>query len=519
MPIPPSQKGKFRPRKPASRPSGVPVGAAAASAGRGSSAAAGGSGGRQSGSAGSAGGRGRGGRDGGRGGRSGRAGRGGRGGGRGRGRGRTPMPRGTVFFTGNAPEAGGAKKPGGPGGILTPGGRRGGPGGRGRGRTGIQQASLKLDSDEMVVGELTEAIGSNLQGAEPTKILDKPNMSSMFDDGNEKPSSLAAQFSVAETYDSDSSVEEERHRARERKQARDSSRGGHSNSSNVPPSQLPFPVPAASVGVGASPVRPPMYHVPTQEEKQDKDAPNNAAASSNSRNAAGASPFCDPSDTDGIREEEGSWSVFQFPTRLPLLPVPTDVPSSAAGEDEQNTANMNAGTGVAPQAAGSNDDAVMMDVDSGADGLIRSTIPFQSDVSTPPVNTSAFDNTMMRSGKLGTIRVHKSGKTILDLGDVRVQDAVWKDTAVFLVAFVVVVVVLVSHAYHSTRCHFSFISSHIYTTALVHFLFNTTRIDSTECIRGTDVWLYSACVGNRSDPIVVYQFGYCQEEHRCDAGR
>ena len=80
-------------------------------------------------------------------------------------------------------------------------------------KSGIKQAGEK-ELDEVIVGELAEAIGSGKVGTK-TRILERssgPNNPGMFEDKNQQAapeSELAAEY-----YDSDSSVEERR---RERK--------------------------------------------------------------------------------------------------------------------------------------------------------------------------------------------------------------------------------------------------------------------------------------------------------------
>ena len=149
MPIPPSQKGKFKPRKPPKKikpgsstsaasssaaapdaPTSTPTVAFAPSTfvGRG----------------------GRGGRDGGRG--------KGRGGGKGRGRGRTPVPSGTVFFTGSEKKESATAKKRAPSSTT-------------------RKRNKNTETTEEIVGQLDTAIGTKKTKEEgegtKTSILDR----------------------------------------------------------------------------------------------------------------------------------------------------------------------------------------------------------------------------------------------------------------------------------------------------------------------------------------------------------
>ena len=389
MAPPPQQKGKFRPRKP---PKPITAGASTGS-GTQSSGTGGGGGKASSGAKGKGGSGGRGGGRGGRGGRS-----GGRGGGRGgRGRGRQAMPRGgAVFFTGSDPSSASSNKKSAAAsrGILR-GAKRVGAGADGKPRPKgsiLQQSRLaNKDAEEVIVGELDEAIGAS-QG-KSSKILDGPAFSgpSMFDDDDANKTASSSHFSIAETYDSDSSVEERRV-AKQRR-----GRRPHT----LQPTQLPFPVTQAPLGIGEATQRLPLY-------------PDSGLLQTVSVEAPVSSPFADTSVAANKKSEQDSWFLFQFPTRLPLEPAPI-APSSGALDPMMTISSSS--LPVAPPVG--SDDAIPMQGVDNHDGT-GSAVAFASEVSTPPVVANSFDNALtQRAGKLGKIRVYKSGKTVLDMGNVR----------------------------------------------------------------------------------------------------
>jgi hypothetical protein len=357
-PPPPSQAGKFKPRKPAAKKIvvGGAVGAADATAAATTSASTGGSGGRGRGHGRGAGGRGRG---------SG-------------GQGRAPMPRGQVFFTGT-PAASTTK-------ASRGGGAGGGPtAGRGGIKTAASAAGNKAktikmerkdkddDNDfEVIVGELEVGVGAHhLNSGKKESILERDD-----DDDERTPYGgsdryqVETHFSVAETYDSDSSVEEQQHHRNHR----------DNRYSALRPTQLPFPIPPMPIGIGGpntttNTKRPALYEC--QEEKKDE-----SSETMNRHNHT--SPFCDTANVQACRKEQESWFLFQFPTRLPLSSI---VPESAV---------------------------------ISSDPLVAAnTTPV---VSTPSFLENAFDNSMKHGGKLGTIKVYKSGKTVLDMGNGLIMD-------------------------------------------------------------------------------------------------
>ena len=416
---PPSQQGKFKPRKPAKK---VKAGTAVTPGAAGgavvpdaatSQADAGGRGG---------GGRGRG-RDGGRG--------GGRGG---RGRGRMPMPQGQAFFTAIAPEA--ASKKGGAG----AGGRTGNAAGAGGGRGGrllstlgggkAQQQSTSLlqekkeaDTSEEVVGQLDKAIGTSLDG--PVRQYEKEDeitpmqVESKFEEGS---GSNKGNFVPADyMYDSDSSAEEEK-----RKKAASSKQSSSSSSENyIAPSRLPFPVAPLPVGVGET-ERPFTYKDQTLEQNYIQEDTKPATAFSLHGDPAAMqppSPFVDAlNNKQALQQELESFFLVQFPTRLPPL-----VPKNATTTKSED-ANHMAMVGQEQTMDTNNDDndehmeqrlpeetTTTTTTAPRAANNDQDEEPTTAEASTAPVQTDAFDNALLHAkpGRLGKLIVYKSGKTVL----------------------------------------------------------------------------------------------------------
>jgi RNA polymerase III RPC4 len=364
MPGPPTQKGKFKPRKPAKKihvgvtdaatvvPDTAPSSAVQPAA---ASAAA----------------------------RAAETGRGGRGKGRegrGRGRGRAPVPQGQVFFTATTQSA---KKTKSAGTAV---------GSKAKSKADGDNKSLLIqrkdtETYEEVVGILDKPIGSEKGKAEKKSVLESYDDSdyvgrSRYDQGQEGGASRYLPEDGF-TYDSDSSLEEAKPRPR---------------NTNIPPTRLPFPVAPLPVGVGAKDTgkRPFMY----LDQQTGKTASRDLATAT--VEDTGPSPFVDAKDLDALQAEMDSIFLFQFPTRLPAL-----VPQSALA-----TAN---GTDAATK---SNNDATMEEVDSATNvgeqpghPALRQT----AEVVTTPIKPGSFDNTMAGAipGRLGKLLVYKSGKTVL----------------------------------------------------------------------------------------------------------
>ena len=373
MPPPPSQKGKFKPRrpikkaKPIATPVQTPSSAAAAASGGGAAATAATN--TSSGSASAAG------RSGGREGR----GRGGRGGGRGSGRGpRAPVPQGQTFFTGGKKEQSTSVE-------ETPK--------REAAIADKVKAKQEADGSEEVVGELDKAIGAT---SSPAKISSRSKSKKsdmkqidldamdLFEDGTEAKKTRSSRASKTETlmqhilYDSDSSDEDG---------------GQHSipPSSNIQPLELPFPAGGLPLGVGAKD-RPKMYEIRDEMKSSSGDVPQ-VLHQHEGEPEDDVSPFIgtDRSVYDRMQEED-SWFLVQLPTRLPPLrqiePEVQIVPSSTVDGSGDSMADENAA---------------------------ETSDPSIADVVTPPVVPNSFDNSLANAepGRLGKILVYKSGKTVL----------------------------------------------------------------------------------------------------------
>eukprot|EP00548_Thalassiothrix_antarctica_P005979 CAMPEP_0194147620 /NCGR_PEP_ID=MMETSP0152-20130528/26376_1 /TAXON_ID=1049557 /ORGANISM="Thalassiothrix antarctica, Strain L6-D1" /LENGTH=338 /DNA_ID=CAMNT_0038848563 /DNA_START=45 /DNA_END=1062 /DNA_ORIENTATION=- len=335
MAPPPTQAGKFKPRKPVKRVSASATSATASSSVRSSSSS----------------------------GRSiGHPVRPGRG--RGRGRGRVPLPRGQVFFTGNS-QAASAKisSVGSKGGGLTASGL----GGESSAKKPSKRVTIKMEGkhekgDEAIVGELDEAIGASM-GAEKVRILERTprdGISQFQDDA----AAINPAFSVAETYDSDSSNDTTHSKRRPR------GRNGLTNRF-LQPSQLPFPNPVEPMGVGST-----ADEILSAQYEDDNEADSPQLYSPF---AAGAKSI------DQDSKGQDSWYLFQFPTRLPVKEI--QAPDTVSSEEVV------------------------------ANEEIPAAMSIASEVSTPHLLVDSFDNTLTKcSGYMGKLLVYKSGKTVLAMG-------------------------------------------------------------------------------------------------------
>jgi hypothetical protein len=273
------------------------------------------------------------------------------------------MPRGQVFFTGNAAPDSARSRSSAQGKSSSSGGGMSSsdPSGGGKKKVTIKMEGKHEASDEMIVGELDEAIGgglgaSNNMGA---KDDDFTRPTSMLDEDGATAPNLG--FSIPETYDSDSSEDERKGRRRT----------STSQTTMLQPSRLPFPEAKVPVGIGPAQVRPSLY-----EQTSDDLVPGDATSS----------PFVDVRSNEALgKEEQKTWFLFQFPTRLPF------------------------DTAVVPPPPISSDDVTM--------SAASPNVVDASDVSIPTILPNAFDNTMAaHAGKLGKISIYKSGKTVIDMG-------------------------------------------------------------------------------------------------------
>lgn len=341
----PSQAGRFKPRKPAKK---ISVGASTAATSAGASSTAPAAVTSRSNS------RGRGG--------------GGRGRGRGRGGSRAPTPHGAVFFTGNADTNTSVTKRSSAASLSSA------RGATTRGIGSKPRVGRKEATEEFVVGELDVAIGSATISVEP-KEKPEDRVSIRAERAEHEEASKVKFEPLVDTYDSDSSEEARRHT--------------NQPNSSVPPTELPFPVAPLPVGIGGH-ERPVLYSCQHPEKfENDKSAP---VLEELSRDNPLVSPFCDWGDARLRKQEEDSWFIFQFPTRLPnLKSTGAVVPDSVKSEEPLPV------------------------VSSVSPDTPQSTAV---DVATPCTDTNGFDNSMSSApaGRLGKIVVYKSGKTVLVMG-------------------------------------------------------------------------------------------------------
>lgn len=392
MPPPPSQKGKFKPRKPkrivqpgeSSAGDGTAGNAGGASSSSPSVAfdpttSGGGHGGAGDGSSNRYGSRGS----------VGRGGRGGRGRG---GRGRSPAPQGRVFFTGGDRKAGVTPSSSGSSSTMRKpstmdgAARRTTKDGDSGGVTGSSRDAG--ESTEEVVGQLDTAIGSGhaKDKKEPTVLGGNSNKMDYDDDevggfeGGRGPTDFSLPGSM---YDSDSSDEGSK------------ARRGHT-AGLMPPLELPFPTKLFPIGIGSS-KRPAGYHVPDQTRAAIVTNDSNLSSSAlQESKSSWTSPFVHVHEGKASLEESNSWFLVQLPTRLPPL-------------KQNNSASSKSNTiGEADEEV----DAMLAEAPRSSDAATTSIF---SEVITPPVMASNFDNTLetVAPGQIGRILVYKSGRTVL----------------------------------------------------------------------------------------------------------
>jgi hypothetical protein len=403
-PPPPSQAGKFKPRKavkkvPIATPGSAAAGGSSNNDQRGSSA--------PHGSPRGGGGRGR--------------GRGDGAGGRGRGRG--PQPQGQVFFTAGAAGGGGASggSSSSPKNTLANKVKAARAANAAKANatansamqraTGAVQVKRENETQEEVVGTMEEGVGFTAQNSEAAQKIkaEAANRANgefeLEEDNNNAPptrSTITSKKSIhgMETfqYDSDSSEEEAAASSRQK---------GSQRNNIVPPLCLPYPGSSASVGIGGS-ARPVFYPGEGYNLLPDKDnVPptkyGHMTAPVTTVDPVGMSPFVDIGNTDSLRVEQDSWFLVQLPTRLPRV---------VQQSDDTNTGNVNNDNNSGP-----------MDV---SDAQQQQPVPTAAtaDVRTAPVQTTSFDNVLSsaKPGRIGRMLVYKSGKTVLVLEGKHIGD-------------------------------------------------------------------------------------------------
>ena len=374
----PSQRGKFRPKKPQKKASRVDTASAgkvvstsslppsATPADRGEDSSY-----RRSNSSIDERGRGRGGRGRGRGGR-----------GRG-GRGRIPIPQGTVFFTG------GEKKKDASATRGSESKRKNASASSSRSSKNLGNAQGKDGRDlvdmstEEVVGQLDTAIGGS-GSTKKESILEKD-----YGDYHqeEEPSdgargSMNMNITAGCLYDSDSSDER--------------TTRVFKNTSLMAPLELPFALKSTDV---------------KPDETNSNQIDENVGSDSIESNHL-ISPFAGTTKVQDLRDENNSWFLVQLPTRLP--PMQKEFSCSESDHDDTKENDPSEQTIIQ---------------DSVAPSTNSNFLNHISEVAVSPVTTSCFDNSLNKKapGRVGKIVVYKSGKTVLvmDGPDDKVRPKPW----------------------------------------------------------------------------------------------
>lgn len=307
-------------------------------------------------------------------------GRGGRGG---RGRGRIPISQGTVFFTGGEKKtAVSAKGYSSSKTSITPGASRSKTASKSEDRKSPNDAST-----EEVVGQLETAIGGT-DRAKKKSILEKDSgRDYQDDDGPLENFSEATNLNLTAgcLYDSDSSDDR-------------STRKPRNLTPMISPLELPFPEKTLPIGVGSLSPRE-SYDVPTVG-RPDPANSKMIDFNDNTNDSKSTSPFVALNKANDVAEEKNSWFLVQLPTRLPAMQMNFNFSETRAGENDEMD-NVENYDNVAESAPSSSDN--------------NNAINNISEVVVPPVTTGSFDNGLdkIAPGRIGKILVYKSGKTVL----------------------------------------------------------------------------------------------------------
>jgi hypothetical protein len=314
-----------------------------------------------------------------------------------RARGRPPVPQGQVFFTGNnKPAAAPSVKKRSTSAAAS---RKKSPETSSRdgasARKPIDVNNDDNDNNEEVIGTLDRSIGALVAEAETKKKSSgkgpessssaskkKDPLESMdMMDFEEDPSIPASRRSTSGFgmdgfyYDSDSSSDDDGERNNRRRVI-----------SNIRPTTLPFRPHPAPAGVGGKDQSEAytLNQIPKESQPGDSLDQMDLGETENY-----SSPFVDGSLQKDLKWERDSWFLVQLPTRLPPLQQSSKRRSNASVKP--------------PEIVSSNDDvtqAQLGDID---------------EVVTKPVSEDSFDNTLKTAapGRIGKIKVYKSGKAVL----------------------------------------------------------------------------------------------------------
>mmetsp|Transcript_17473 Transcript_17473/g.33123 ORF Transcript_17473/g.33123 Transcript_17473/m.33123 type:complete len:471 (-) Transcript_17473:68-1480(-) len=350
----------------------------------------------------------------------------------GRGRGRFAVPKGQVFFTGSAA----ANAPGGkktsvagdknsgsaqngteliakqelviiPGMGSTTGDRTSVKGSSDVGKTAQERMAASAlarsgEGEELIVGEMDEGSGVG-DGKKKRSILDSSQnneyQSSLFDTDEVGHVELSAD---AFTYDSESSTDGDTKRASSILNQRKRKDGV----SRIPilPQQLPIPPTRKS---GSDEIEF-MYRSQLSNSEADKKQGSTEISSDPPLRA----PFIDLQNAtaEQKKEEQLSWMVFKFPTRLPRLDL-NCIASSGKIAKMESTFDL-----LSP-------DVISSGIDTGDISAPPQDIFSSSSISATPTTSSdqaavGYDDTLKdtTAGRYGKIVVHKSGKAYLIVG-------------------------------------------------------------------------------------------------------
>jgi hypothetical protein len=313
-------------------------------------------------------------------------GRGGRGG---RGRGRIPIPQGTVFFTGGEKKtASSAKGLTAKRATISAGASRSAR--KGTDAAGKGGRDLIDTSTEEVVGQLDTAIGGS-GNTKKESVLERDYGDYVDEEGPPVGGAMNLNISANCMYDSDSSGERSTRKSK--------------TISLIAPLELPFLTRSLSERI-----EPDVTSSTNIDEDNCGDYPESAQPES---------PFVAMYKTDGIRDENNSWFLVQLPTRLPPMQK-----NFSHHENENDDAE---GREIADR------NTTMDSTPSSANNNVMNNL---SEVAVPPVTTSCFDHGLDKNapGKIGKILVYKSGKTVLVIdgpGD-KVRSMLWWTESCFL---------------------------------------------------------------------------------------
>lgn len=291
------------------------------------------------------------------------------------------MPRGAVFFTGNAPPTVGSKKKKATSSTSSKSSTSASSS-KGSSKTAAKTPIKKEAEEEIVVGEMDVGVGGAVLTETPEQSKKASRAIKTEEEAEEQETTTSTRKTskfepMVDTYDSDSSDEVQ-------------DAASNQISTIIMPTELPFPVAPLPIGVGASSIERSVMYACQRAGEQTNDADEPVLMESQ-KDAPLVSPFVDWRDARLRQEERDSWFLLQFPTRLPELKTTgaSTIPDPVKSEEQGSES-------VVPDA----------------------TQSMASEVTTPSTNTSRFDNALAEAppGQLGKIVVYKSGKTELVMG-------------------------------------------------------------------------------------------------------